>query len=60
MTLYHDQQDSFNGDDPNQHVSDGTTNFQETIKMGAIFELDRNYYKVLEDCNSLVFLYNAK
>ena len=53
MTSYHDQQESFTGDDPNQHILDGT-NFQETIKMGAIFELDRNYYKVLEDYNSLV------
>ena len=47
MTLYHDQQDRVTGDDLNQHISNGT-NFQETINMGAIFEFDRNYYKVLE------------
>ena len=47
VTLYHDQQDRVTGDDLNQYISNGT-NFQETINMGAIFELDGNYYKVLE------------
>ena len=56
---YYDQRDQFIGDNPNNHISTGT-NFQQTIKIGAIFELSGNYYKVLEDYNSSISTIQCK
>ena len=39
----------------NQIILDqASTNYEQTIKTGAIFELDGSYYRILADFNSLV------